>query len=126
MNTEFKVRPTPKDQKAVFSQSLLLLIHLEEDLIAKLAFMHNYGIITVLIFSNYASPIFAQRKPNRKIGLFVDHRKINTLNADANTYNIHPVSNLSDAAQHLAIWQGNFYSASSITLRLITVCKWRR
>ena len=33
MNTEFKVRLTPKDDKAVYSQSLPLPIHLEEDLI---------------------------------------------------------------------------------------------
>ena len=62
MNTEFKVKLTPKDDKAVYSQSLPMLIHLKEDLIVELALMHKYGIITVLPFSKYASPIFAQRK----------------------------------------------------------------
>ena len=102
MNTEFKVRLTPKDDKAVYSQSLPMLIHLKEDLIVQLALMHNYVIITVLPFSKYASPIFAQRKPNGKIRLLVDLRKINTLMADDYTNNNHPVSTLSDAAQHLA------------------------
>ena len=64
--------------------------------------MHKYGIITVLPFSKYASPIFAQRKPNGKLRLLVDLRKINSLIADDYTNNNHPVSTLSDAAQHLA------------------------
>ena len=102
MNTEFKVRLTPKDDKAVYSQSLPMLIHLREDLIVELALMHKYGIITVLPFSKYASPIFAQRKPNGKLRLLVDLRKIKTLIADDYTNNNHPVSTLSDAAQHLA------------------------
>ena len=75
MNTEFKVKLTPKDDKAVYSQSLPMPIHLKEDLIVELALMHKYGIITVLPFSKYASPIFAQRKPNGKLRLLVDLRK---------------------------------------------------
>ena len=102
MNTEFKVRLTPNDDKAVYIQNVPMPIHLKEDLIVELALMHKYGIITVLPFSKYASPIFAQRKPNEKLRLFVDHRKINTLFADEYNNNKHPVSTLSDAAQHLA------------------------
>ena len=64
MNTEFRVKLTPKDDKAVNSQSLPMPIHLKKDLIVELALMHKHGIITVLPFSKYASPIFAQRKPN--------------------------------------------------------------
>ena len=103
MNTEFKVKLTPKDDKAVYSQSLPMPIHLKEDLIVELALMHKYGIITVLPFSKYASPIFAQRKPNGKFRLLVDLRKINSLIADDYTNNNHAVSTLSDAAQHLAV-----------------------
>ena len=102
MNTEFKVKLTPEDDKAVYSQSLPMPIHLEEDLIVELALMHKYGIITVLPFSKYASPIFAQRNPNGKVRLLVDLRKINTLTANDYTKIIHSVSTLSDAAQHLA------------------------
>ena len=100
MNTEFKVKLTPKDDKAVYSQSLSMAIHLNEDLIVELALMHKYGIITVLPFSKYASPIFAQRKPNGKMRLLVDLRKINSLIADDYTNNNHPVRTLSDAAQY--------------------------
>ena len=102
MNTEFKLKLTPKDDKAVYSQSLPMPIHLKEDLLVELALMPKYGIITVLPFSKYASPIFAQRKPNGKLRLLVDLRKINSLIADDYTNNNHPVSTLSDAARHLA------------------------
>ena len=102
MNTEFKVKLTPKDDKPVHGQSLPMPIHLKEDLIVELALMHKYGIITVLPFSKNASSIFAQRKPNGKLHLLVDLRKINSLNADDYTNDNHPVSTLSDAAQHLA------------------------
>ena len=102
MNTEFQVRLTPKDDKAVYSQSLPMPIHLKEDLNVELALMHNDGIITVLPFPEYANPIFAQRKHNGKLRLLVDLRKVNTLTADDYTNNNHPVSTLSDAAQHLA------------------------
>ena len=64
--------------------------------------MHKYENITVLPFSKYASPIFAQKKPNGKLRLLVNLRKINTLIADDYTNKNHPVSTLSDAAQHLA------------------------
>ena len=62
-------------------------IHLKEDLIVELALMHKYGFITVLPFSKKASPKFAQRKPNGKLRLLVDLRKINTLIADDYTNN---------------------------------------
>ena len=102
MNMEVKVKLTPKDDKTVNSQSLPMPIHLKEDLIVELAPMQKYGIITLLPFSKYASPIFAQRKPNGKLCLLVDLQKINSLIAYDYTNNNHPVSTLSEAAQHLA------------------------
>ena len=68
----------------------------------ELALLHKYGIITTLPFSKYASPIFAQRKPNGKLRLLIHLRKINTLIADDYINNNHPVSTLTDAAQHMA------------------------
>ena len=64
MNTELKVRLTPKNDKSVYSQSLPMPIHLKEDLLAELALMHKYEVVTALPFSKSAKPIFAQRKPN--------------------------------------------------------------
>ena len=68
----------------------------------ELALLHKYGIITTLPFSKYANPIFAQRKPNRKLRPLVDLRKINKLIADDNINNNYPVSTLTDVAQHMA------------------------
>ena len=102
INTEFMVKLTQKDNKAVWSQNLPPPIHLKEDAIVELALLHNYGIITLLPFSKNASPIFAKRKTNGQLRLFVDLRKINTQKTADYTKNNHPVRTLSDAAQHLA------------------------
>ena len=69
-------------------------IHLKIKLIVEVALMHNYGIVTVLLFfSEHASPISAQWKPSRRLRL-----KINGTIADDYTKNKHPASTLSDAA----------------------------
>ena len=64
--------------------------------------MHYFGFITTLPFSKYASPIFAQRKPNGRLRLLVDLRKINNLISDDYINNNYPISTLTDAAQQLA------------------------
>ena len=66
-----------------------------------MALLHRYGIITTLLFSKYASPIFAQRTPNGRLRLLVDLRKINNFISHGYVNNNHPVSTLSDAAQHM-------------------------
>ena len=102
INTEFKVQLIPLDNRPAYSQSLPSPINLKDDILVELAPLHNYGIITTLPFSKYASPIFAQRKPDGKLRLLVDLRKINTLIADDYINNNYPVSTLTDAAQHMA------------------------
>ena len=99
---EFKVKLTPNDDRPVYSQSLSTPINLKGDITVELALLHRYGIITTLPFSKYASPIFAQRKPNGRLRLLVDLRKINILISQDYVNNNHPVSTLSDAAQHMA------------------------
>ena len=108
---------TPNDDRPAYSQSLPTPINLKDDITVELALLHKYGIITTLPFSKYASPIFAQRKPNGRLRLLVDLRKINNLITEDYTNNNHPVSTLSDAAQHMA---GKNCSASWIAHRLIT------
>ena len=102
IDTEFNVQLTPLDNRPAYSQSHPAPINLKDDIRVELALLHKYGIITTLPFSKYASPIFAQRKPNEKLRLLVDLRKINTLTADDYINNNHPVSTLKDAAQHMA------------------------
>ena len=92
INTEFKVQLTTLDNRPAYSQSLPAPINLKDDILVELALLHKYGIITTLPFSKYASPIFAQRKPNGKQRLIADDYVINN----------HPVSTLTEAAQHLA------------------------
>ena len=76
INTEFKVQLTPLDNRPAYSQSLPVPINLKDYILVELALIHKYGIITTLPFSKYASPIFTQRKPNGKLRLLVDLRKI--------------------------------------------------
>ena len=102
MNEDFKVKLTPKDESPAYSQSLPTPINLKEDILLELALLHRYGIITTLPFSKYSSPIFAQKKPNGKLRLLVDLRKINNPISDDYINNNHPVSTLTDAAQHMA------------------------
>ena len=101
INREFKVQLTPSDIRPAYSQSLPAPINLKDDILVELALLHKYGIITTLPFSKYASPIFAQRKPNGKLRLLVDLRKNTTLIADDYINNNHPVSTLTDAGQHM-------------------------
>ena len=101
-NRDFKVKLTPNDDSPAYSQSLPTPINLEDDITVELALLHNNGIFTTLPFSKYASPIFAQRKPNGCLRLLVDLRKINNLITEDYINNNHPVSTLSDAAQHMA------------------------
>ena len=84
--------------------------------------MYKYVIITTLPFSKYASPIFAQREPNGKLRLFVDLRKINALISDDYNNNNHPISTLSDAAQHLA---GKKCSVNSTAPKPTIAFKWQ-
>ena len=100
INNDFKIQITPKSEQPAYTQSLPCPVNLKDDLTVELALMHYYGIITTLPFSKYASPIFAQRKPNGRLRLLVDLRKINNLISDDYINNNHSVSTLSDAAQH--------------------------
>ena len=102
MNEDLKVKLTPKDNSPAYRQSLQTLINLKEDILVELALLNCYGIIKTLPFSKYASPIFAQKKPNGKLRLLVDLRRINYLVSDDYINNNHPVSTPTDAAQHLA------------------------
>ena len=63
MNTEFEVKLTPKDDKAVYSKNLPMPIHLKEDLIVELALMHKYGITTVLLSPSTPAPYLHTGSP---------------------------------------------------------------
>ena len=102
MNEECKVKLTPKDGSPAYSQSRPAPINLKVDIFVELAMLHKYRIITTVPFPKYASPLFAQKKPNGKLPLLLDLRKTNNLISDDYIGNNHPVSTLTDAAQHMA------------------------
>ena len=84
--------------------------------------MHKYGIITVLPFSKYASPIFAQRKPNRNLSLFVDLRKIKTL---IRLITLAIITQSAVCQMQLNIWNGSHYSVNLTAPKRITAFRWR-
>ncbi len=102
INTEFKIKLQPEHQKPVYSQSLPTSINLKEDLKVELALMQYYGLITTLPYSRYSSPIFAQKKPNGKLRILVDLRRINHLLRHDYDNNNYPISTMADSAAHMA------------------------
>ena len=122
INHEFKVKLTPNDGRLAYSQSLPTPFNLKVDITVELALLHKDGINTTLPFSKHASPIFAQRKPNGRLRLLVDLRKINNLITEDNVNINHPVSTLSDAAQHIAVKN---FSANWTAPKLTTAFKWQ-
>ena len=102
INSDFKIKLTPKHDDLVYAQSLPTPTNSKDDLLVELALMHEYGIITTLPYCEFSSPIFAQRKPNGNLRILVDLRRINNLlKNDYNEHN-HPVTTIADAAQHMA------------------------
>ena len=101
INTEFKVKLTPQHDKPVYLQSLPTPTNLKDYLLVELALMQEYGIITTLPFSKYSSPIFVQRKPSGMLRIFVDLCRINHLIKHDYGELKHPVTTISDAAQHI-------------------------
>ena len=86
----------------MYTQSLPTPTNLKDYLLGELALMQKYGIIMTLPYSKYSSPIFAQRKPNGKLRILVDLRRINHLLKDDYNQHNHPVTTIVDAAQHMA------------------------
>ena len=97
INTEFKLKLTPKHDEPVYAQNFPTPTNLKDDLLVELALMQEYGIISTLPYSKYA-----KRKPNGKLRILVDLRRIHhLLENDYNQHN-HPVTTMAHAAQHIA------------------------
>ena len=98
INTDFKIKLT--HDEPIYARNLPTPTNLKDDLLVELALMQEYGIITTLPYSKYSSPIFAQRKPNGKLRILVDLRRINHLLKNNYNQHNHPVTII--AAQHMA------------------------
>ena len=99
---KFSVKLTPDTNRPVYSKTQRISIHLKDDLLVERALLQYYGVITTLPFSSYSSPIFAKRKPNGKLRILVDLRKINHLIRNDYNNNNFPIATLADARTHLA------------------------
>ena len=64
--------------------------------------MQYYGIVTLLPNSKYSSPIFAQRKPSRKLRIVIELRRPNHLRRNDYSDNNSRISNMLDAVHHFA------------------------
>ena len=102
-NEEFKVKLTPAHNDPVYKKkSPPTPVHIKEDLKVELALLQYYGILRTLPYSKYSSPIFAQRKPNGKMRLLVDLRRINhILRHDYDEFNF-PIPSMDEANHHMA------------------------
>ena len=78
-NDDFKVKLTPENSEAMYTQGPPTPIHYSDEVLAELALLQYWGVVTTLTYSKYSSPIFAVRKPSRKLRLLVDLRRINHL-----------------------------------------------
>ena len=102
INHEFKVKLTPEHDISIYAQSLPTPINLKDDLTVEFALMQYYGLKTTLSYSKYSNPPLAQKKPNGKLRILIDLRKINHLLRHDYDRNNHPIATLSDTAAHLA------------------------
>ena len=96
INNNFKVKLTPKTDAPVYTQSLPVPINLKEDLTVEL-----YSRFNAQIWYNYDFAVLQIRKPSAKLRLLVDLRKMDALISDDFINDKHPITTLSDAAQHL-------------------------
>ena len=65
INEDFKIKLTPIDDRAAYSQSLPAPLNLKEDILVDLALLQKHRVITTLPTSKYAGPVFAQRKTSK-------------------------------------------------------------
>ena len=118
MNTEFKSKLIPKDDKYVYSQNLPVPNLPEKTWLFSFLFCTFVGSLPCYQCPSTQVPFLHKENQTE---ILVDIRKINNLIPDVCTNKNHPVSTLQ--MQHKT-WQRDLYSASSIAPRLITVCRW--
>ena len=101
INNDFEIKLTPKHDQPVYAQSLPTPTNLTDEILVELALQQAYVIITNLPFRMYSSPILAQREPKGKSRVLDHLRRIkNLIKHNYNDCN-HPVTTISDAAQHI-------------------------
>ena len=101
-NSDLKIKLKPEYTRPLYTQGSPTPISLRHELTVELDLLHYYGLITTLSHSKYSSPLFAHRKPSGKLRMLIDLRRINhSLKNDYINSNC-PISNMTDASNHLA------------------------
>ena len=90
-NTELKVQASPLHDSPADSNKNPVP-HFEVVNLVELTLLNKYDVITTLPFSQLATPTLAQQKPNGKLRLLFDLRKMKFLIADYYINNYHPIS----------------------------------
>ena len=98
----FTVKLTPEHNDPVYKRSPPTPIHLRDDMLVELALLQYHDIIKTLKYSKYSSPLFAQRKPDGRLRMLLDLRRINHLIRHDYDNNNYPVASLMDAAMHFS------------------------
>ena len=121
-NTEFTVNLTPKNDKAVYSQSLPMSIHLKEDLIVELALIHKYGIWQYCFSPSRQVQYLHKGSPMENyVSLSISGKSIVWLWMTIPTI----VIQLALYRTQHNTWQKSHYSANLTAPKLITVCRGR-
>ena len=102
INTKLEVTFTTWQDKPVYLRSLPTPKILKDDLLVELALMEKDRILSSLPFSKFSSPIFGQRKPKAKLRIQLEPHRINLRIKHEYGEHNHWVTNILDAAQHIA------------------------
>ena len=100
--TELKIKLTSEHPLPVFVQGPPAPIHLCDEIVAELALLQYFNIITTLSHSKYSSPIFVHRKSSGELRILIDLRRVNHLLRHEYLTSIFPISNMTDATNHFA------------------------
>ena len=102
INNKVRIKLTPKHDEPVYAPSLPTPTSIKDEMLFNLGSEQKYGLITALSFSRDSSPIYAQRKPNRKLRVLVGPKRINQLIKHDYIERNQPFTTIADAAQEMA------------------------
>ena len=101
-NDDFKVKLTPEHGDPMYTQRPPTAIHYRDEVLAELALLQYWEVITMSPYSKYSSPLFAEGKPSGKLRLLVDLRKVDHLIRHDYINHNYPIATLADVSSHFA------------------------
>ena len=101
-NKKLKIKLGPEHPLPVYVQGAPAPIHLRDEILIELALLQYFKITTTLSHSKYSSPIFVHRNSSAKLRILIDLRRVNHLLRHDNLIRNFPISNMTDATNHVA------------------------